>query len=86
VSDSLGSKAPRETSNAVKGMCFGMIFGVALGIVFGAVLDNMGFMSIGIGAGMCIGMAIGAAQDRREAEDEERALAAQSGEDWGRDQ
>ena len=86
MSDSPGNKAPRETSNAVKGMCFGMIFGVALGIVFGAVLDNMGFMSIGIGAGMCIGMAIGSAKDRREAEDRERALAAQSDKEYGRDQ
>jgi hypothetical protein len=86
VSDDSTKKAPQETSNTVKGMCFGIIFGTALGITFGAALDNMGLMSVGIGAGISIGLAIGAAQDRREAEEKEQALAAQSDEDCGSDQ
>ena len=86
MSDSPADKAPQETSHAVRGMGFGMIFGVALGIAFGVVLDNMGLMSIGIGAGMCIGLAIGTSMDRREAEEKEQVLAAQSDEGCGSDQ
>ena len=85
MSDSPANEAPRETSNAVKGMCFGMIFGVALGILYGVAVGNMALMSVGIGAGMCIGLAIGTSMDRREAEDRERALALKSDEECGGD-
>jgi hypothetical protein len=43
---------------------------VAFGIIMGAALDNMAFMSIGIGSGLSIGLAIGAALDARSKENE----------------
>ena len=46
-----------------------VIFGVALGVVFGIVLDNMGFVAIGIGAGLTLGVAIGTAMQERHNED-----------------
>jgi hypothetical protein len=58
----------RELSETGVGLMFGMIFGTALGVVFGVALNNMGFMAIGIGAGMCIGLAIGASLEQRRKE------------------
>jgi hypothetical protein len=62
---------PKKTNYLALGLCLGLCFGVALGLIFGAALDNMGFMSIGIGGGMTIGLAIGAALENRHKENGE---------------
>lgn len=52
-------------------MSIGMCFGVSGGLIYGTLLfpDNMSLgMCFGLPIGMCIGMAIGAAKDKRLAE------------------
>ena len=58
----------------------GMIFGVALGIVYGIVLDNMAFMSIGVGGGLAIGLSIGAGLEARKKEKEQYGVLEERGE------
>ena len=48
-------------------------FGVPLGVLFGIILDNMGFMGIGLPIGIPIGLAIGTLLDKKAA-DEGRQL------------
>jgi len=55
----------QETNHTGRGLAIGLVFGAALGVVFGIALDNMAFMSIGIGAGLVFGVAIGASLNRR---------------------
>jgi hypothetical protein len=69
MSKGTNEQSPEENSYFSRGVAFGLIFGVALGVVFGIVLDNMGFMAIGIGAGLTFGMAIGTAMQERHKED-----------------
>ena len=44
-------------------------FGVPIGVSIGVVLDNMGFIGVGLPLGMVIGMAVGSAMDKRAAEE-----------------
>jgi len=48
-------------------------FGVPLGVLFGIILDNMGFIGIGLPIGIPIGLAIGTVLDKKAA-DEGRQL------------
>ena len=48
-------------------------FGVPLGVLFGIILDNMGFIGIGLPIGIPIGLAIGTLLDKKAA-DEGRQL------------
>lgn len=58
----------------VLGMSIGMAaFGIPLGVTFGIVLENMGFIGIGLPIGLGVGMAIGASLDKK-AESEGRQL------------
>jgi F0F1-type ATP synthase assembly protein I len=63
-------QAPGRTNYRALGLSLGLCFGVALGVVFGIVLDNLAFMSIGIGGGMCPGLAIGAGLAARQEEND----------------
>jgi predicted MFS family arabinose efflux permease len=71
VSSDLGKESRQETNYLGLGMGVGMLFGAALGIVYGGiVLDNMAFMSIGVGGGLAIGLSIGAGLEARKKEKE----------------
>lgn len=65
----------RESSELGRWLAIGMVMGAGFGMVLGAALDNMAFMSIGGGAGMCMGLAIGAAKQRAR-QDQDRGGTA----------
>ena len=53
-----------------KWMILGMsMYGVPFGVAFGAILDNMGFIGIGLPLGMVIGMAMGSGMDKKAFEE-----------------
>ncbi len=69
MSKGTNEQSPEENNHLSRGVAFGLIFGVPLGVVFGIALDNMGFMAIGIGAGLTFGAAIGTAMQGRHKKD-----------------
>jgi ABC-type nitrate/sulfonate/bicarbonate transport system permease component len=50
------------------GMLLGMIIGVALGVALWLATGNPALFAVFIGAGMCIGLAVGAGVDERKRE------------------
>ncbi len=50
----------------VRWMSIGLsAFGVPLGVIYGMLMDNMGFIGVGIGIGMTIGLSVGAGMDKK---------------------
>ena len=60
-----GNGVPESSNYAARGMAIGLAIGAGWGVALDAGLKNMAFMSIGVGAGMCIGPAIGAGLDKK---------------------
>ncbi len=60
----------KEMNPLARGMVLGMIFGAPLGIFLGIVLDNMGFIGVGAGFGLSVGLAISAAAELRRSADD----------------
>ena len=52
------------------GLVLGLAIGAAWGIALSAATDSPAFISIGIGGGMCIGLAIGSSMQRRHEQQE----------------
>jgi hypothetical protein len=51
-------------------MSIGMAdFGIPFGAVVGAIMENMGFIGIGLPIGMAIGMLIGSGMDKKALEE-----------------
>jgi hypothetical protein len=47
-------------------------FGIPMGIILGVILDNMGFITLGMPLGLGIGIAIGTMMDQKAAENEKQ--------------
>ena len=63
------------------GFVLGLAIGVAWGVALSAATDSPAFISIGIGGGMCIGIAIGSSLQRRHEQEEGAAPANDAGEE-----
>jgi hypothetical protein len=61
--------SPKETKYMTLGQIYGMILGSGLGVLLWIMLDHFVFWIIGVGGGMSIGIAIGAALDQRNKQD-----------------
>jgi hypothetical protein len=59
-------RSSREATETGRGLALGLIFGVALGLVLWSATDVIAFFPIFVGAGISIGLAIGAARDKEE--------------------
>ena len=63
------------------GFVLGLAIGTAWGIALSAAMDSPAFISIGIGGGMCMGLAIGSSLQRRYEQQEGDAQAGENGEE-----
>ncbi len=66
ISEKKENQIPKKTNYTGLGLTLGLIFGSSTGLLYGMALDNLaaGF-ALGIGGGMCLGLAIGAGLDQR---------------------
>jgi hypothetical protein len=68
VSTDSSRQDPERPNYQVLGFSLGMIFGVALGLTLAALTHKILFFAVFTGAGMSLGLAIGADLERRHAE------------------
>jgi hypothetical protein len=66
MSEDKNDRPDKETNNTGMGIGIGMLFGVALGIVLWQATDNFVFFPVFLGAGMSIGLALGATRDQQK--------------------
>jgi hypothetical protein len=71
MSSDSGKKERQEISYLGLGMSVGMVLGGLFGIVYGILLDNMALMTVWVGAGLVLGLSIGAGLEARKKEKEQ---------------
>ncbi|HSG18633.1 MAG TPA: hypothetical protein VLE70_20225 [Anaerolineae bacterium] len=59
-------RSSKEVTDTGRGLALGLIFGTALGLVLWMATDSIVFFPVFVGAGISLGLAIGAARDREE--------------------
>jgi hypothetical protein len=66
MAEDKNGRSDKETNNTGLGIALGMLFGAALGVVLWLATDTFVFFPVFVGAGLSIGLAIGAARDQQE--------------------
>ena len=63
MSENKNKQSAEETNFSALGVSLGMLFGAALGLVIWIATDTFVFFPVFIGAGLTVGLAIGAGRD-----------------------
>ena len=66
MSENKNKQSVEETNFSALGVSLGMLFGAALGLVIWIATDTFVFFPVFIGAGLTVGLAIGAGRDKGE--------------------
>lgn len=66
MSEDKNGQSDKETSSTGLGLSLGLLFGAALGVVLWLATDTFVFFPVFVGAGLSIGVALGAARDQQE--------------------
>ena len=66
MSDNKNSPSGNETNYTGLGVGLGLLFGTALGVVLWMATDSIVFFPVFVGAGLSIGVALGAARDQQQ--------------------
>ncbi|MCP4935490.1 MAG: hypothetical protein GY927_15120 [bacterium] len=68
MSENKKKQSVKENHYTHQGLTYGIIYGVSLGLIFSAAADSFAFFPIFTGAGISLGLALGAKKDKEQQE------------------